>query len=172
MASIGKIAQITIAVVVAFGAAIGGKWYYTAAQEQIDPQEGIYGMSGLEVWIDLNARMPDFAREWGCTTLRAREKVVLGGQNSLPPYSCQPGFGTLPDSSTYDTIVTANLTQVTSGLDAAKAATIRACFDARMAAAVTPEEIAAVNEDPASASMQKVVLAISDAARACTDENP
>lgn len=171
MPTIGKILQIGFVGAIAVVGAIGGKWYYTAAMEPIDPQQGIYGMAGLELWIDLNARMPAPVREWGCTTLRAREKVTLGGQNSLPPYGCEPGFGTLPDSTTYDTVVNANLTQVTAGLDATKTTAIRACFDTRMAAAVTTEEIAAVNDDPASPSMQKVVLAVSDAARSCQAEN-
>ena len=67
----------------------------------------------------------------------------------------------------YDTIVNANLGQVTAGLDEAAATALRACFDNRMASAVTPEEIAAANADAASPAMQKVVLAVSEAARAC-----
>lgn len=167
MAGLGNVAKIGALTVIAAVGLVGGKWYHTAAMEPIDPQQGIYGMAGLEIWIDLNARMPGPLRDWGCTTLRDRERAALGGQNTLPPYSCQPGFGTLPDSSAYDSIVTANLAQVTAGLDAAAADALRACFDSRMASAVTPEEIAAANADAASPEMQKVVLAVSEAARAC-----
>lgn len=159
--------KIAAGALIAMVGLVGGKWYYTAAMESIDPQQGIYGMAGLEIWIDLNARMPGPLRDWGCTTLRDREKAALGGRNSLPPYSCQAGFGTLPDSSVYDSIVTANLSQVTAGLDEIKATALRTCFDSRMASALTPEEIDAANADAASPEMQKVVLAVSEAARAC-----
>lgn len=165
MAALGKVAKIGALTLIALVGLVGGKWYYTAAMEPIDPQQGVYGMAGLEIWIDLNARMPAPLRDWGCTTLRDREKATLGGQNTLPPYSCQPDFGMLSDSSMYDTIVTANLGQVTAGLDEAAATALRACFDSRMASAVTPEEIATANADAASPEMQKVVLAVSEAAQ-------
>ncbi|WP_374433237.1 hypothetical protein [Tabrizicola sp.] len=73
----------------------------------------------------------------------------------------------MADSSIYDRIVTASLGQVTAGLDGAQATALRACFDSRMASAVTPEEIAAANADAARPEMQKVVLAISEATRTC-----
>ena len=79
MASVGKVVQIGAMMAVAFVGLVGGKWYYTAAMEKIDPQQGVYGMDGLEIWIDLNARMPTALRAWGCETLRAREREVLGG---------------------------------------------------------------------------------------------
>lgn len=167
MANLGKVAKIGALSAIALVGLVVGKWYHTAALEPIDPQRGIYGMDGLEIWIDLNARMPAFARDWGCTTLRSREKVALGGANSLPPYSCQPGFGSLPDSTTYDSVVNANLGQATAGLDPAAAEALRTCFDARLAASVTPEMIAAVNADPASDSMSPFVVAVSQAARDC-----
>jgi hypothetical protein len=169
MASLGKVAGIAALAVVAFAGLVGGKWYHTAALEKIDPQEGIYGMAGLEIWIDLNARMPAALRTWGCDTLRAREREVLGGQNSLPPYSCQPGFGEMADKTAYQSTVDANLAQAVAGLDAAKAEAVKACFEAKMAAAVTPEEVQAMN-DFDQAVMSKVVLAISDSARTCKDE--
>lgn len=167
MAALGKMAKFGALAAIALVGLVVGKWYHTAALEPIDPQRGIYGMDGLEIWIDLNARMPAFAREWGCTTLRQREKAALDGANSLPPYSCQPGFGSLPDSTTYDSVVNANLAQATAGLDPAAAEALRTCFDARLAASVTPEMIAAVNADPASDSMSPFVLAVSQAARDC-----
>jgi hypothetical protein len=168
VASIGKIVQIGALAAVAFVGLIGGKWYYTAAMEPIHPDRGVYGMDGLEVWIDLNAAMPDFAREWGCKTLRDREKAALG-DNSLPPYGCQPGFAEMVDVSAYQGAADANLAQAVNGLDAAKAEAVKACFDTRMAAAVTPEEIQGMN-DFDQAVMSKVVMAISESARACKAE--
>jgi hypothetical protein len=125
-------------------------------------------MDGMEIWIDINARMPAVAREWGCTTLRDREKAVLGW-NSLPPYSCEPGFGKLADKTAYQSAADANLAQAVNGLDAAGAEAVRACFEARMAAAVTPEEIQAMN-DFDQAVMSKMVIAINENARACKAE--
>ena len=169
MASLGKAAQIGALTALAFVGLVGGKWYHTAAIETIDPQEGIYGMAGLEIWIDLNARMPTALRTWGCETLRAREREALGGQNSLPPYSCQPGFGMTDDRTAYQTAVEANLAQAVAGLDAAKADALRTCFESRMAAAVTPEEIAAMNDFDQSV-MSKVIMAVSESIRACKAE--
>lgn len=154
--------------VVAFVGLIVGKWYYTAAMEPIHPDRGVYGMDGLEVWIDLNAAMPDFAREWGCKTLRDREKAAMGG-NSLPPYGCQPGFAEMEDVPAYQSAVNANLAQALNGLDAAKAEALKACFDAKIAAAVTPAEVQGMN-DFDQAVMSKVVLAINETARACKAE--
>jgi hypothetical protein len=170
--SIGKIVGIAVLAGVALVGLVGAKWYQTAALEPIDPQRGIYGMDGLEIWIDINARMPAFARDWGCNTLRERERAALGGQNSLPPYSCQPGFGTMPDVSTFETVVNANLGQVTAELDAARITAIRACFDTRLAAEVTQDDIDAVNDDAASPAMSRVVIAVNEAARACKDAHP
>lgn len=168
MASIGKVAKIGALAVVAFVGLVGGKWYYTAALEPIDPQEGVYGMAGLEIWIDLNARMPGFARDWGCKTLRDREKAALGW-NSLPPYSCQPGFGEMEDRTAYQSAADANLAQAVTGLDAAKAEAVKACFEAKMAEAVTPAEMQGMN-DFDEAVMTKVVTAISNSARDCKAE--
>lgn len=87
-----KILGYIAMVVLAAAGYVGWTWYSFAAVTPIDPQRGIYGTDGLELWIDLNAMMPGPARRWGCETLRAREREALGGQNSLPPYGCQEGF--------------------------------------------------------------------------------
>jgi hypothetical protein len=168
VASICKIVKIGALSAVAFVGLVGAKWYYTAASEPIHPERGVYGMDGLEIWIDINARMPAFARDWGCMALRDREKAVLGW-NSLPPYSCQPGFGEMADRTAYQTATDANLAQAVNGLDATTSAAVKACFDAKMATAVTPEEVQGMN-DFDQVVMSKVVLAISDSARACKSE--
>jgi hypothetical protein len=170
MTTIGKIITITGLAVVAFVGAVGGKWYHTTALEPIDPQRGIYGMNGLEIWIDLNAMMPGFAREWACKTLLDRESAVLGGQSIRPPHSCQADFGTAPDVSTYDTVAESYLAQVTQGASTEAIAAIRSCMAAKMAAAVTTEEIAVANSDPMSPELEKVSLASAEAARVCKEE--
>jgi hypothetical protein len=170
MASIRKIATIGGLMVIAFIGAVGGKWYHTTELEPIDPQRGIYGMNGLEIWIDLNAMMPGFAREWACKTLMDRESAVLGGQSIRPPHSCQPDFGTAPERSSYDTIVESYLAQVTQGAPTEAVAATRACVEAKMAAAVTAEDIAIANSDPLSPELEKVSLAASEAVRVCKAE--
>ena len=165
----GKAILVLVMAVVAFFALVIGKWYHTAAREPIDAQRGVYGMDGLEIWIDLNARMPAFARTWGCNTLREREKLALGGKNSMPPYSCQPGFGQMEDKTAYQSAADANLAQAGQGLDAAQRAALNACFEAKMAAAVTPDEVQAMN-DFDQAVMSKVVIAINRTARDCKAE--
>ncbi|MFZ1468170.1 MAG: hypothetical protein WAT09_04240 [Paracoccaceae bacterium] len=169
MTKIKKIILLMVFAVVGFFALMVGKWYNTAMYEEIDPKRGVFGMDGMEIWIDINARMPAFAREWGCKTLREREKAVVGW-NSYPPYSCQEGFGTLPELGNYDSIVKANLDQMAAGLSTQSTASLRSCFDARMAAAVTPEEIAALNDDVVADSAKKVILAVNQSARECKTE--
>jgi len=168
--SLRKIIVISAFFLVAVTASFVAKWYHTAALEEIHPKRGVYGMTGLELWIDINARMPGFAREWGCKTLRGREKIALGGQNSMPPYSCQPGFGKMANVAAYDSIVNVNLHQASAGLGAERATAIRTCFDAKIAESVTPEDIVSVNKDAASATMSRVVIAVNEAARACKAE--
>lgn len=169
MASVGKVAQIGALMAVALVGLVGGKWYYTAAIEPIHPERGVFGMDGMEIWIDINARMPAALRTWGCDTLRLREREALGGKNSMAPYSCQPGFGEMEDVSAYQSAANANLAQAVNGLDAAKAEAVKACFEAKMAAAVTPAEVQGMNDFDQSV-MSKVVLAINDSARACKAE--
>jgi hypothetical protein len=168
VASIGKIVQIGALAAVAFVGLVGAKWYYTAASEPIHPERGVYGMDGMEIWIDINARMPSFARDWGCKTLRDREKEVLGW-NSLPPYSCQPGFGEMEDRTAYQTAADANLAQAVNGLEAAMADAVKACFEAKMAASITLDEIQAMNQFD-QVVMTKVVTVINQNARACKAE--
>lgn len=169
MASLGKVAGIGALMVVAAAGVVLGKWYHTAAMEKIDPKRGIYGMSGLELWIDLNARMPTALRTWGCDTLRAREREATGGQNSLPPYSCEPDFGEMADKTAFQTAADANLAQAVDGLDTTKAEKVTACFQTKLAAAVTPEEVQGMNDFDQTV-MSKVILTINETARNCKAE--
>ena len=127
-------------------------------------------MDGWELWIDLNARMPDFAREWGCKTLLAREVAVTGSRSIRPPHGCQPDFGTRPSITAYDAMVQANVAQYSAGLSADKALALRSCFDARMALAVTAEDIATLNKRGVGDVAKKVILAVNAAVQACKAE--
>lgn len=67
-----------IAVILVFGA-IGGRWllYVTNTSDPLD-----------EVGIELNSRMPEPLRKWGCAQLK--ENFA----NRLPPYGCAAFGGT------------------------------------------------------------------------------
>ena len=173
MGKIGKIAGFAALIVVAAGAAVGGKWYHVTAMEPIDANRGVYGMEGLEIWIDLNARMPDFARVWACDTLLKREAEAMGGANSLrKPYSCSDDFAAQRAQaplSMVETVVTSN---VQAALAQAPAATepqrlaFEACVKTAVAATLTPERQAAAN-DSDDAAMNELILAANGAARDC-----
>lgn len=170
MKKVKKVLGLTLLAVVVFFGLVIGKWYRTVTSEPIHPQRGVYGMDGMEVWIDINARMPNFAREWGCYTLRRREAEVLGGQNTFAPHSCQKDFATAVPQSGYEAITSSNIKQYSAGLNDQQAQALRACFDTKMAVEVTPEEIAAINDRMAGNVAQKVILAANSAIRACKAE--
>lgn len=78
------------------------KWYSITTRSEISTTRGVYDTAGMEIWIDINAHMPTPLRLWACQTLLAREKVALGGRNSMPPHSCQPDFDTATRAPTGD----------------------------------------------------------------------
>ena len=163
-----KIVLFVVFVVLGLVVVVGGKWYYTTAIETVDAERGVYGMGGLEMWIEINSRMPAAARTWACDTLMAREAEAIGARRAdLFPHSCGPDFGTGTTGSNYDMLLKMNLDPVTAGADETKAAAISACVADRMASAVTPDEIAAVNDDLGSPAASKVTIALNESARAC-----
>ena len=172
MSKVKRLLAVVAVGALALAGVVLGKWYYTTAMEPIDPKRGVYGMDGLEIWIDLNARMPDFARVWACDTLLAREAEALGGKPAAirNPHSCQADFGKVPVGQPYDQVVEANLRQATEGLDAAKADAVRSCFASRIATVLSAEEIAGYNADVAGPASSKVVIGVNSAARDCRAE--
>ena len=172
MSGVKRVLAVAAVGVLALAGVFLGKWYYTTAMEPIDPNRGVYGMDGLEIWIDLNAHMPDFARIWACDTLLAREAEALGGKPAAirNPHSCQADFGKVPVGQPYDQTVDANLRQATDGLDATKAEAVRSCFASRIATVLTAEDIASFNADVAGPASSKVVIGVNTAARECRTE--
>ncbi len=172
MSKLTRVAIVFVIAVVSFFGLMIGKWYETTTSEAIDPKRGIFGMPGLEIWIDINMRMPDSARKWACATLLARETADAGFDRSVAayPYSCQPDFGTYTPGPAYDSLVSVNLDQAGDGLDPVKTKALRACFDAAMAKEVTPDDIAAVNDSSDMAVLKRVVIAANTTARACRAE--
>lgn len=149
---------------------IGAKWYHTTTAEPIDPRRGLFGMAGLEVWIDLNARMPDFARLWACETLLAREAAVVGGGRVMPlPHSCQPDFKARQAmrAALSDTLVQVNLDQALARAPAATAAqraAFEGCFRAAFAKAMPASRLAEANAGDTDAMREGAI-----AARAAAD---
>lgn len=164
-----KFVFIALFVVLMAVALVLGKWYQMTTRSTIDPQSGIYGMSDLEIWIDINRRLPDPMRKWGCETLMAREKAVTGSASLRAPYGCAANFGQGPATSAYDSVVSAYRQQGTAELGADKGAVMTSCMDKRLAEAATPEQIAAMNGGDQEA-MRKLSAIVSDTARACRAE--
>lgn len=73
-----KLPMVLLVAVVAVVAVIGGRWllYVTNTNDPLD-----------EVGIELNSRMPEPLRKWGCAQLKANF------ENRLPPYGCAAADG-------------------------------------------------------------------------------
>ena len=175
MNRIRKITGMAVLVCLIFVGLMIGGWYRITTASTIHPTRGIYGMEGiesLEIWIEINRYMPNAARQWACDTLLARETAVtkMTRPENAVPYSCQHDFGTRAATGTpYDTIVDGNLRQFKEGLSPEQEAALKTCFEAKMAASVTPEQIAATNDSDIPA-MKAVVGAASISARECRAE--
>jgi hypothetical protein len=74
-----KLLTVLMVAVVAVAGVIGGRWllYVTNTNDPLD-----------EVGIELNSRMPDPLRKWGCVQLKTNF------ENRLPPYGCAATGGT------------------------------------------------------------------------------
>ena len=73
-----RLLRLVVLMVVVVGVVLGGFWY-----RYVSNTESPYD----EVGIELNSRMPDPVRKWGCDKLQA----TFAG--ALPPYGCQAGDG-------------------------------------------------------------------------------
>ena len=148
-----KYTLFAIAVVLLFVFYIVFDWYKFATTAEIHPERGLYGNDHMEVWIDINARMPNAMRLWACKTIREREKAALGGSNTIPFYSCQPDFGTLEQpSSKADAIISAiargTLTIVAQrNPTEAQTIQINICVKDALTAALSPEQMESLNAD-------------------------
>jgi hypothetical protein len=73
-----KLLTVLLVAVVAVIGVIGGRWllYVTNTSDPLD-----------EVGIELNSRMPEPLRQWGCAQLKAKF------ENRLPPYGCAAADG-------------------------------------------------------------------------------
>ena len=66
MSRVVKFGLIAALAGVAVFAMVFGKWYHFTTASSFTQNEGVYADPGLEIWIDLNARMPDRLRLWAC----------------------------------------------------------------------------------------------------------
>lgn len=167
------------AIIVGIGIAIaapimfGMKWYNIATKAPIDPQRGVWAMQDLELFIDFNTRlMPDFAREWACDTLRAREAVVMGGANTHPPHGCGADYKEMmarPEQSMIQSALTAHTLQAQSLKPEATEDQLIAfvnCVMEKVDTDVTTDQQVAANEGEIE-EMKLVTISMSKAASMC-----
>ncbi len=145
-------------------------WYRFAKYSEIDPKRGIYGNDHLEVWIDINARMPKPMREWACAALLEREAKVIGGIGR-PPYGCDPGFdpnaeGPAMSKALIDSMIlnAASMAEA-QGATPEQAAAVTACMATDFTAKITPGQIEALD---ASSPDPEAMTALTDAGLAAT----
>ncbi|NJM82671.1 MAG: hypothetical protein HC844_09335 [Tabrizicola sp.] len=146
-------------------------WYRFAKYSEIDPKRGIFGNDHLEVWIDINARMPAPMRKWACKTLLEREAAVIGGTGRAP-YGCDPDFdpnavGPAMSEALIGSMVTNSVRVAQSrNATAEQLEAIKACMQTEFVAKLPPELIEKVDGatyDPVAAD------ALSNAGFAATD---
>lgn len=146
-------------------------WFRFTMWGSIDPRRGVYGNPHLEIWIDINARMPGPARQWACRVLREREKQVLGGQNTLPFYSCQPDFGLYPTPASKAEAILRSMAHgaVASAIrrgaaTEAQKPTLVACIASALDQRISAEQRTALNENKLNADILVPLNAVSHAA--------
>ena len=74
-----KLLRLAVIVVLVFVVVLGGFWYRYVTNTESPYQE---------VGIELNSRMPEPIRKWGCDKLRSNFS------SAVPPYGCSTGDGT------------------------------------------------------------------------------
>lgn len=74
-----KLLRLAVIVVLVFVVVLGGFWYRYVTNTESPYQE---------VGIELNSRMPEPIRKWGCDKLRSNFA------SAVPPYGCSTGDGT------------------------------------------------------------------------------
>jgi hypothetical protein len=147
-------------------------WYRFAKHSEIDPQRGIFGNSHLEVWIDINARMPSPMRQWACKTLLDRQEAAMG-RPGAEPYGCTANFDemsamTVSDGLMQSFLAAAEYDAQQRGGTPAQVEAVKTCMQTDFIAKVTPEQIAGMNADEMdNALMTEVSAAAGAAMQAC-----
>lgn len=168
MTKLKKILLFIIVMALGTVGMMGWKWYKVTTVATIDPQRGVYGMDDMEIWIDINVRLPAPMRKWACQTLRNREKVVLGGQNTMAPYGCSADFNPSKTYDTADAVIEGHLRNTEylagkKGADAGQTAAAKACVADALKAGATPEIREGLAADPmvsdAIIAMQRLATA-------------
>lgn len=74
-----RVFRLILIVIVIFVVVLGGYWFRYVTNTDSPYQE---------VGIELNSRLPEPMRKWGCDKLRSNFK------GAVPPYGCSTGDGT------------------------------------------------------------------------------
>jgi hypothetical protein len=173
MLRLEKALFLGVGVGLAFVILFASKWYFVATKDPISANRGVYGMENLEIFIGINTSvMPNFAREWACKTLIAREKVAMGGRNSFPPHGCQPDYAeqiAQGPKTMMETILSTNLSQVKGLAPNAtpeQIAAFETCLKAGIDAAV-PQDQQALAEERETKATKLLIIEASKASRTC-----
>jgi hypothetical protein len=147
-----KIIAMILLFVVLFAGLILQKWYSFTTSSQITAEQGVYADDGLEVWIELNSRMPSSMRLWACKALLDREAAVRGGNSAVVPYSCDPDFEAQRNMLQSEGLMAAYIgsaEQIAKGKGASEAQLdqVKACVATDFKAALTPGQTAAMDSE-------------------------
>jgi hypothetical protein len=166
-----KIASIIILVLVAAVAVGLGDWYRFVKYAELDPKRGVYGNDHLEVFIEINSRLPRFMREWGCKELITREAAVMGVSYdqllSRAPLGCNPQRDSRPFDEVFFAGFAANAEFEAKRKNASPAQieALKACVIDGVKASLSPTQMEAIKTGQdmealtaASAAGQKVTV--------------
>jgi hypothetical protein len=150
MGRVGKLLGGIVALVILVGVFVVQDWYRFTKYGEIDAKRGVYGNDHLEVWIDINAKMPAPMRKWACKTLLEREEKVIGGVGRAP-YGCDPDFD--PDAvgqTMSAAVIGANMNSAAIMAQSSNATpeqinAVSACMQTSFANKVTPAQIEALD---------------------------
>lgn len=168
MKKLRNAALFVLAVIVLFFAYVGLDWYHFTTKGEFSPTRGAFGNPKMEIWIDVNARLPEPMRLWGCRTLMARQAEIMG-RSGPEPWGCQKGFGSAPTMTRSQTLVQRYAEQAAymatqRGASEEQARGVLDCVKAGIIAEAGPEALAALDKEATS----KTAIAINAAARVPT----
>lgn len=154
--------------IVLFVVYLGFDWYRFATKGEFSPTRGAFGNPKMEIWIDVNARLPAPLRLWGCRTLMARQAEIMG-RPGPEPWGCQKGFGSAPTMTRSQALMQKYAEQAAfmatqRGASEEQARGVLDCVKAGIIAEAGPDALAALDREATT----KTALALNEAARGPT----
>lgn len=157
-----------LAVMALFVVYVGIDWYRFTTNGEFSPTRGAFGNPKMEIWIDVNARLPEPLRLWGCRTLMDRQQQVMG-RPGPEPWGCSADFGKLRDTRSQLLVEKyaeqAAFMAVQRGATKEQGQGVLACVKAGMLEGLGSETLAALDKQVTSEG----ALAVNAAARLPTE---